>query len=83
MALVLLTDLTHNLLSDFRSRSLANSRFASWGSKRNVRDLMSIPGRLYLEYGQLKRIELLSSHPYTDELIICLEKYCSGRFDLL
>jgi hypothetical protein len=23
----------------------------------------------------------LASHPYADELIICLEKYCSGRFD--
>ena len=82
-ALVLLTDLTHNLLSDFRHRGLVNSRFANWGSKRIVRDLMSIPGKLYFEYGQLKRIDLLASHPYTDELIICLEKYCSSRFDLL
>lgn len=83
MALVLLTDLTHNLLADFRHRGLVDSRFANWGSKRIVRDLLAVPGRLYFEYGQLKRIELLSSHPYTDELIICLEKYCSGRFDLL
>jgi len=80
-ALVLLTDLVHNLLSDFRQRGLADSRFAHWGSKRIVRDLLAIPGRLYFEDGQVKRIELLSSHPYTDELIICLEKYCSGRFD--
>lgn len=83
MALVQLTDLTHNLLSDFRYRGLADSRFANWGSKRIVRDLMAIPGRLHFEYGQLKRIDLLASHPYTNELIICLEKYCSGHFDLL
>lgn len=82
-ALVLLTDLVHNLLSDFCQRGLVNSRFADWGAKRIVRDLLAIPGRLYFEYGQLKRIELLSSHPYADELIICLERYCSGRFDLL
>lgn len=82
-ALVLLTDLVHNLIADFRYRGLADSRFAQWGSKRIVRDLLAVPGRLYFADGQLKRIELLASHPYADELIICLEKYCSGRFDLL
>ena len=52
-ALVLLTDLTHNLLADFRYRGLANSPFTDWGSKRIVRDLLAIPGRLYFEGGQL------------------------------
>ena len=80
-ALILLTDLVHNLLSHFRQRALPNSRFAHWGSKRLVRDLLAIPGRLYFDSGQLKRIELLSSHQYADELIICLERYCSSRFD--
>jgi hypothetical protein len=79
-ALVLLTDLTHNLLSDFRYRALANSPFAQWGLKRIVRDLLAVPGRLYVEAGQLKRIELLETHPYTDALIICLEKYYASRF---
>lgn len=79
-ALILLTDLAHNLLADFHSQALADSRFAEWGLKRIVRDLLAVPGRLYLRSGQLKRIELLASHPYADELIICLEKYCSGRF---
>jgi hypothetical protein len=80
-ALILLIDLTHNLLSDFRYRALLKSRFASWDLKRIVRDLLAIPGRLYFEGGQLKRIELLATHPYADELIICLERYCSGLFD--
>ena len=79
-ALVLLTDLTHNLLSVFRYRGLANSPFENWGLKRIVRDLFAVPGRLYFEDGQLKRIELLASHPYTEALIICLERYCSSRF---
>lgn len=79
-ALILLTDLTHNLLSDFRHRALADSRFAQWGLKRIVRDLLAIPGRLHFEAGQLKRIELLSTHQYADELLICLEKYCSDPF---
>lgn len=79
-ALVLLTDLCHNLLADFRYRGLVGSPFANWGAKRLVRDLFSIPGRLYFADGQLKRIEMLSSHPHVDDLIICLEKYCSEPF---
>lgn len=79
-AIILLTDLTHNLLADFRYQALSDSRFAHWGLKRIVRDLLAIPGRLYFSGSQLKRIELLDTHPYADELIICLEKYCSGNF---
>lgn len=79
-ALILLTDLAHNLLADFHSRALADSSFADWGLKRIVRDLLTVPGRLHFRLEQLKRIDLLASHPYADELIICLEKYCSGRF---
>lgn len=79
-ALILLTDLAHNLLADFHHRALVDSRFADWGLKRIVRDLLAVPGRLYLRSGQLKRIELLATHPYADELIICLERCCSSRF---
>ena len=80
LALILLNDLAHNLLADFRHRGLASSRFASWGLKRIVRDLLAIPGMLYFEHGQLKRIELLASHPHACEMLVCLEKYCSCRF---
>lgn len=82
-ALILLTDLVHNLIADFRHRGLVDSRFADWGAKRIIRDLFAIPGRVYLQDLQVKRINLLASNPYTDELIICLERYCSGRFDLV
>ena len=78
--LILLTDLAHNLLADFRYRALANSRFANWGLKRIVRDLLQMPGLLVFEDAQLKRIELLATHPYASELLICLEKYCSTPF---
>jgi hypothetical protein len=74
--------LVHNLLADFRYRALANSRFESWGLKRIVRDLFAIPGRLYFRQAQLNRIELLAAHPYAEEMIICLEKYCSSDFGL-
>ena len=80
-ALILLSDLCHNLLTDFRQRGLAHSPFAHWGTKRIVRDLFAVPGRLYFDQEQLKRIELLDSHPYADELISCLQTYCSTPFD--
>lgn len=79
-SLVLLTDICHNLVSDFRHRGLIDSPFARWGAKRIVRDLIAIPGRLYFDHAQLKRIELLAAHPYADDLIICLQKYCSTSF---
>jgi hypothetical protein len=78
--LLTLTDLTHNLLADFRYRALANSPFAEWGLKRIVRDLLQMPGLLVFEGAQLKSIELLATHPYAADLLICLEKYCARPF---
>ena len=80
MALILVTDLAHNLLSDFRRRGLADSQFANWGLKRIVRDLLAVPGRLYFDDAQLKRIELLDTHPYADELRFLLEDYSKTVF---
>lgn len=80
-ALILLTDLVHNLLADFQRRALLDSPFADWGLKRIVRDLLAVPGRLHFHSGQLKRIELLASHPYADDLLLCLQRYCSDPFD--
>lgn len=79
-SLILMTDLTHNLLADFCHRALHDSRFADWGLKRTVRDLLAVPGWLCFAGSQLKRIELLSTHPYANELVIYLERYCSSHF---
>lgn len=79
-AIILMTDLAHNLMADFRYHALADSPFAHWGLKRIVRDLLAIPARLHFRRAQLYRIELLASHPYAQELAICLEKYCSRPF---
>lgn len=79
-ALILLTDLAHNLLADFRFRALSASPFARWGLKRIIRDLLAMPGRLYFEGGQLKRIELQASHPHASALVKCLENYCFRPF---
>jgi hypothetical protein len=74
-ALILLTDLAHNLLADFHHQALVGTKFEPFGQKRIVRDLLQIPGQLVFANGQLKRIELLRTHPNATELLICLERY--------
>lgn len=76
---ILLTDLVHNLLADFRNHALQNTRFENYGLKRIVRDLLNIPGRLYFDKEQLQRIELLGLNQNSQDLIICLERYCLGE----
>jgi len=46
--------------------------------RRIVRDLLAIPGRLVWHDGKLVRIELLSLNQNARELVVCLEKYCTG-----
>jgi hypothetical protein len=74
--LVLLTDLAHNLLADFRNTALANSPFEGYAAKRIVRDLLAIEGNLVWKSGELKRIELHQNHPKAKVLLNCLVKYC-------
>ena len=75
---ILLTDLAHNLLADFHQRALVGSRFESYGPKRIVRDLLRMPGKLTLVDGKIAKIELLSLKQFSQDLLICLERYCSG-----
>lgn len=78
-ALILLTDLAHNLLADFHQTTLAGTKFEDFGIKRMVRDLLAIPGKLTFAGTQLKRIDLLESHPHAKEMLICLKKHDWGE----
>lgn len=80
-AYILLTDLAHNLLADFKRHALAGSRFESYGLKRIVRDLLALPGSLTFDaQGNLLHIALLSQKQNSADLLICLEKYYLERF---
>jgi hypothetical protein len=74
-ALILLTDLAHNLLANFHRQALTPSPFAAFGLKRIVRDLLEMPGNLVFAGSQLKRIELQASHPHAKSLLTCLKNY--------
>ena len=76
-----MTDLTHNVLADFHATALVGTPFEGFGPKQIVRDLLTIEGKLILEAGQLKRIELLASHPNSESLLDCLVGYC-GAMDV-
>lgn len=76
--LILLTDLAHNLLADFHRHALIGTQFEPFAQKRMVRDLLQIPGRLVFEGDKLKKIALLSTHPNSKSLLLCLKKYLSG-----
>lgn len=77
---ILLTDLAHNLLADFKHQALQNSPFAHYGLKRIVRDLLQMPGRLIFDDQKLIRVELLSLKQFAPDLLLCLQKYYNDRF---
>ena len=74
---ILLTDLAHNLLAYFVHRGLIGSSFVGYGPKRIVRDLLKMPGLVTLAENQMQ-IDLLSQNQFSEELAMCLVKYCSG-----
>ncbi len=76
---ILLTDLAHNLLAHFYPQALQGSPFESYGPKRIIRDLLATPGKLLFDGGKLVRIELQSQMKNAEDLLICLERYCSGE----
>ena len=75
---ILLTDLAHNLLADFHHRALIGSRFEGYGPKRIVRNLLQMPGKLTFVDGKIAKIELPSQKQFSQDLLICLERYCLG-----
>lgn len=74
-ALILLDDIAHNLLADFRERALYESPFTRFSAKRIIRDLFAIQGRLTWNGSQLLRIELCSTHPNAEAMVVCLQNY--------
>lgn len=75
-ALILLTDLAHNLLADFQHVALSDTAFDGFAAKRIVRDLLATEGNLFWDGGRLKRIALNQGHPHAEALLACLVKYC-------
>ena len=67
-ALILLTDLAHNLLSWLHHGVLEQTAFADFGAYRIVDELFAIPGTVELKEGKLQKVALLKTHPYADPM---------------
>jgi hypothetical protein len=80
MAYILLTDLAHNLLTNFYYSALADTVFDGYGPKRIVRDLFNCPGRLSFDGPNLVQVDLISQKQFSAELEMCLNRFISGRF---
>lgn len=79
-ALILLTDLAHNLLAWFHHWVLENGAFDAFGTKRIISDLLSIPGRI-TEMGQtITMVSLWQLHPYASKMRLVLENLLN-RFE--
>lgn len=77
---ILLTDLAHNLLADFKHHALRGSKFDGYGLKRIIRDLLCMSGTLTFDQNQLLRIELPSQKKNSADLLECLKSYYFTRF---
>jgi hypothetical protein len=73
-ALVLLTDLAHNLLAWTRDRLFHDSPFADAGIYRIVKELFPIPGKVMVEEGQIVKLRLKTSHPLAKPMLACLTR---------
>jgi Transposase DDE domain group 1 len=73
-ALVLLTDLAHNLLAWTREWILRDSPFADAGLYRMVKELLPIPGKVVVAEGQSMKLRLKASHPLAKPMLACLTR---------
>lgn len=73
-ALILLTDLAHNLLAWLHPWMLEGSPFEGFGPQRLVRDVLAIPGKVIGKEGQPLKVRLKESHPYAKPVLVCLKR---------
>jgi hypothetical protein len=73
-ALILLTDLAHNLLAWTSQWMFAGGALAQMGTTQLVQDVLAIPGHLIFEQQQLVEVQLNGLHPYAAEVAVGLER---------
>jgi hypothetical protein len=73
-ALILLTDLAHNLLAWSVRWMFPSGSLAQVGTTQLVQDVLAIPGHLIFEQQQLVEVQLNVLHPYAAEVAVGLER---------
>lgn len=73
-ALILMTDVAHNLLAWTAQWMFAQTPLAQFGPLRLTQDLLTIPGRLHFKRNRLTKVELKESHPYAAQVAQGLQR---------
>lgn len=73
-ALVLLTDVAHNLLAWVPHWMFSEEPLASFGTTRLVEDVFHMPGRLLFDGQRLTEVQLNQLHPYAQAVADGLER---------
>jgi len=73
-ALVLLTDLAHNILAWSRDFWAAEAKIGDLGIYGIINKIMMIPGKLTFEDGKLVKARLQATHPLAKPVISCLSR---------
>jgi DDE family transposase len=73
-ALILMTDVAHNLLAWMTPQMFPSGPLAQMGPTQLVQDVLAMPGRLMFERRQLVAVQLNQRHPYASEVASGLER---------
>jgi hypothetical protein len=73
-ALVLLTDVAHNLLAWVASWMFPSEPLAGLGTTRLIEDVLQIPGQLHFDEQKLTEVQLNRQHPHAEAVAAGLER---------
>ena len=73
-ALILLTDIAHNLLAWSSPWMFPDGPLAQFGTTRLIEDVLAIPGHLIFDDEQLVEVQLNELHPHASEVAQGLER---------
>ena len=73
-ALVLLTDVAHNLLAWARHWMFPTGDLAHYGPLRLTEDVLCLPGRLLFDENRLVEVQLNELHPHAEEVQQAIER---------
>lgn len=73
-ALILLTDLAHNVLAWMGGWMWPDSQLATFGTTQLIDDVLAIPGQLIFQQERLVEVQLNELHPYAAEVACGLER---------
>lgn len=76
-ALILLSDVAHNLLAWVSQWMFPSQDLAAFGAKRLTEDVFCLPGRLFFEQERLREVQLNERHPHAEAVKEGLERLLS------